>query len=114
MKNEFTIEGVVRYKPKGIGLKVETIEGTYKTTHEVLCFKGENSDLDEGDEVTVTGNLGAKKSNYVREYNGKEYPVYLTQLVAREVTKRGTFAAQKKKDTRVRPQSPPDDSEPPF
>jgi hypothetical protein len=98
MKNEFTIEGIVRYKPKGIGLKVETVEGKYKTTHEILCFKGEASGLDEGDEVTITGNLGTKKSGYVRNYNGKDYPVYLTQLIAREVKKHGAFATQKKRD----------------
>ena len=114
MKNEFTIEGIVRYKPKGIGLKVETAEGKYKTTHEILCFHGENGDLDEGDEVTVAGNIGSKKSEFTREYNGKQYPIYLTQLIAREVTKRGTFAEQKAPPPRKGKDPDFGNDEPPF
>lgn len=111
-ENKFRITGFVKYKPKGIGLKVETVEGQYKTTHEVLCFKGENNGLDEGDEVTVTGNLGSKKSEYVRSFGGKDYPVYLTQLVAREVKKVGEFA--KPKAAKAPTPTPPDDDSIPF
>jgi hypothetical protein len=84
----FTITGTVKYDPKGIGLKVETLDNRgYKTTHEILCFKGEAEGLKAGDAVTVTGELGNKKSEYEREYNGKKYPVYIAQVVARKVVK---------------------------
>jgi hypothetical protein len=90
----FEITGTVKYQPKGIGLKVETISTNgFKVTHEVLCFKGEADGIKEGDTVTVTGELGAKKSEYVRKYNGKEYPVYITQLVALKVRAGGVVAA---------------------
>lgn len=103
MNNEasFTITGTVKYDPKGIGLKVETMDNRgFKTTHEMLCFKGEGDGLKAGDAVTVTGELGNKKSEYEREYNGKKYPVYIAQVVARKVVKLDPPAVQIDDDIR--------------
>jgi hypothetical protein len=100
----FEITGTVKYEPKGIGLKIETMDGRgFKTTHEVLCFSGENNGVKAGDIVTVSGELQSKKSEYVRKYNDKEYPVYLTQLRARHV-----IVADAKLDVKT------DDSDMPF
>lgn len=86
--SKFEIEGVVKYPPKGIGLKVEEVEKgkdgrEFKTTHEVVCFDAKLFEgLEVGDRVKVTGNIGNKKSEFVRD--GK-YPVYLTRLYARAI-----------------------------
>jgi len=83
----FSIVGTVRYAPKGIGLKIESVETnkgkTYKTTHEVICFdKTLLNGLEAGARIRVTGHLGSRKTEFMRD--GK-YPVYMTQLIARAI-----------------------------
>lgn len=83
----FEIVGTVKYAPKGIGLKIETVETnrgkTYKTTHEVICFdRTLFNGIEAGARVRVTGHLGSRKSEFMRD--GK-YPVYLTQLIVRAI-----------------------------
>lgn len=85
MPSNFTITGTVAYEPKGIGLKLKCLDGSREKTLEVLCFDGQNKGLTVGQEVHVTGDLGTKKTEYVRVHAGKNYNVYMTQLVAREV-----------------------------
>lgn len=83
MSTKFEIYGTVKYPVKGIGLKVDEQDGKYRTTHEVLCFdRNLYAGLDVGSTIRVVGRLGAKKSEYVREYNGKQYAVWLCQLIA--------------------------------
>jgi len=87
--NEIKLVGKIKYKPAGIGLKLETTKsnGTkeFITTHEILFFDKAHLPFNEGDVVTVTGELGSKKSEYEREHNGKKYPVYMTQIIGRTI-----------------------------
>ena len=90
-ENKFRLTGIVAYAPSGIGFKLLTKESRagkeYDTTHDVLCFQSQHSKLLAGDWVTVDGDLGNRKTEYLRSHNGKDYPVYMTQLIARTVKK---------------------------
>ena len=83
--NEFTLVGTIKYKPAGISAKIETKAGERSTTHEVFFFDRAQLSYNAGDVVTVTGHLGARKTEYTREHNGKTYPVYMSQLVADKI-----------------------------
>lgn len=95
MPSKFSITGFVAYPPKGIGLRVKCLDGSREKTLEVLCFDKQNANLSVGQEVRITGDLGTKKTEFTRQYNGKDYPFYVTQLVAREVVAVGPEAVKK-------------------